>query len=66
MSDLQLEQRLRELEKDFAVLKSQYETQSKELNNLKGGVSRGLWIIGGGFITAAVSWIVAGGFMNAK
>ena len=29
--------------------------------NLKGGINRGLWILGGGFITAFVMWITNGG-----
>lgn len=37
-------------------------TQLEEnYKNLKGGINRGLWILGGGFISAFVMWITNGG-----
>jgi hypothetical protein len=32
-----------------------------KLDNFSSGINRGLWIIGGGFITAFITWIVGGG-----
>lgn len=61
---LDVEERLRHLEKDLAVTQSQLEALQKRQDNLSGGINRGLWILGGGFITAAVSWIVSGGLIK--
>jgi len=32
-----------------------------KLDNFSSGINRGLWIIGGGFISAFITWIVGGG-----
>ena len=60
MSD-DTQERLRELEKQLAVLTALVENQNKEITSLKGGISRGLWIIGGGFLTSLITWIATGG-----
>lgn len=45
----------------IAVLEEKVETLTKKIDNLNSGINRGLWIIGGGFITSIVAWIVSGG-----
>lgn len=54
-------ERLRKLEVQFALMSQTLEQQQKKLDNLNSGINRGLWIIGGGFIAAAVSWVTKGG-----
>jgi hypothetical protein len=56
--------RLRELEKTVAVLQVNNKTLGDKLNNLSGGINRGLWMIGGGFISVVVAWVMAGGFIG--
>ena len=73
MTDAQLQ----ELKADLKTIKTQQqdianrlialeinrESDRKELDSFKGGVSRGLWMIGGGFIVAFVGWITRGGLV---
>lgn len=66
MSEELVEKRLRELETELAVLRANTDKQEEEIKGLKGGISRGLWIIGGGFMTAFISWVMAGGLTNVK
>jgi len=54
-------ERIRKLETQCALLQQSLDNQQEKLDNLSGGINRGLWIIGGGFIAAAVSWVVKGG-----
>lgn len=54
-------ERIRKLETQCALLQQSLDNQQKKLDNLSSGINRGLWIIGGGFIAAAVSWVVKGG-----
>ena len=60
--DRDLLDRLRKIETEVALLKAENDTQRRRIENLSGGISRGLWLLGGGFIAAFVSWVVAGGF----
>ena len=61
MSDEQINERLRILELENALLAQEVKQLHSELNNLKGGIGRGLWILGGGFLASVVSWISRGG-----
>ena len=56
--------RLRDLEKTVAVLQANNTTLGDKLNNLSGGINRGLWMIGGGFISVLVTWLMTGGFIG--
>jgi hypothetical protein len=58
--------RLWKLETEVALLKAENDTQRRRIENLSGGISRGLWLLGGGFIAAFVSWVVAGGFSGVR
>lgn len=60
MSESELE-RLRALETQCALMHQTLGRQEKDLANLRGGINRGLWIIGGGFLAGFVSWIIRGG-----
>lgn len=64
MSEDKINERLRKLETDNALLLQQVKQLEKNLSTLNGGISRGLWIIGGGFIAATVSWIISGGLVK--
>jgi hypothetical protein len=55
--------RLRDLEKTVAVLQANNKTLGAKLDNLSGGINRGLWLIGGGIISVVVAWVMAGGFI---
>jgi hypothetical protein len=61
VSDEQVNDRLRALELENALLAQEVKQLHSELNNLKGGIGRGLWILGGGFIASVVSWVSRGG-----
>lgn len=56
--------RLRELEQKVALIEAENRNLKEKLDNLSGGINRGLWIIGGGFVMSMVSWIVGGGFVK--
>ncbi len=66
MSEEQIAERLRKLEVDNALLLQQVKQLEKNVGSLSGGINRGLWIIGGGFIAAIVSWIIGGGLNNGS
>lgn len=53
--------RLREVEKDVAVVQVEVRNLSEKMKAMISGISRLLWIIGGGLISAIVAWIVGGG-----
>ena len=57
----ELEGFYRDLDRSYALLQQRNDTLEKEVANLRGGISRGLWILGGGFIAGFASWIMSGG-----
>lgn len=61
MSEGQVEERLRNIELNNALLAQEVAQLHQDIDTLNSGVGRGLWIIGGGFIAAFVGWIVSGG-----
>ena len=61
MSEDQVDERLRNIELQNALLTQEVAQLHQELDKLNSGIGRGLWIIGGGFIAAFVGWIVSGG-----
>lgn len=54
----QLEERLRLLEIENAKQKEEIKTLQKNQSDLKRGINRGLWLIGGGLFTAGLSSLV--------
>tara|TARA_R110000823_G_C15614897_1_gene466916 strand:- start:318 stop:512 length:195 start_codon:yes stop_codon:yes gene_type:complete len=64
MSEDELASRLRLLEVENAILRQQVLQLIDKVDNLNGGISRGLWILGGGFIMAFGTWIMNGGFLK--
>ena len=63
-----IETQFHELKLEVAVLREkeqnlerELKTQKEIVNNMKGGIYRGLWILGGGFISSIVYWIINGG-----
>ena len=61
MSEGQVEERLRTIELNNALLAQEVAQLHQDIDALNSGVGRGLWIIGGGFIAAFEGWIVSGG-----
>lgn len=62
MSDEQdLQLRVRSLEGKVILLQEKVENLENKVESLNSGISRGLWIIGGGFLAAIVTWITRGG-----
>lgn len=57
-----LEREIADLKLKQALLQQKSDSFERDLRELKGGINRGLWILGGGFITAMVTWIINGGF----
>ena len=64
MSEEQVAERLRNLELDNAVLHEQVKNMETKINSLSSGVSRGLLVLGGGFIASFVTWVVNGGLVR--
>jgi hypothetical protein len=64
MSEDELASRLRLLEVENAILRQQVLQLIDKVDNLSGGIGRGLWILGGGFIMAFGTWIMNGGFLK--
>jgi hypothetical protein len=64
MSEDELASRLRLLEVENALLRQQVLQLIGKVDNLSGGIGRGLWILGGGFIMAFGTWIMNGGFLK--
>jgi hypothetical protein len=64
MSEDELASRLRLLEVENAILRQQVLQLIAKVDNLSGGIGRGLWILGGGFIMAFGTWIMNGGFLK--
>lgn len=55
------EQKIRELSDEVLALKIRNDSLQKKLDNLSAGIGRGLWILGGGFLSAIAAWIAGGG-----
>lgn len=67
---MEVDRELRELEKQLvsqnlkiALLEQNFARQTKELDSLKAGINRGLWIIGGGFLSGLGAWVMSGGLL---
>lgn len=56
-----LEKDLQAIRIELAVMTAKQEQLIKKLDGFSSGVNRGLWILGGGFISAVVFWVVNGG-----
>lgn len=50
-----------ELEKELALLKVQLGIVKRDNEYVSNGISRVLWLLGGGLITAVTAWLVSGG-----
>ena len=51
--------RLRELETHVAIIETKLDQTEKNLGEIKGGFNKGLWFIGGSFISGIMAWIVS-------
>lgn len=56
--------KLVKLEAELEASKLTTERLEREIANLKSGIGRGLWILGGGFLTSLVAWVAGGGLVR--
>ena len=68
MSTEEILKRLRDAERDLAVLQTRFDSLKASmhglegrLNGISGGIARILWLIGGAVLTSIVAFIVGGG-----
>jgi|TARA_R110000822_G_scaffold100181_6_gene225733 hypothetical protein len=61
----EIRKRLQQLELREALTEQEMKSLRKTIDGYGSSISRGLWIVGGGFIMAIVSWISQGG-LNGK
>lgn len=64
MPEDQINDRLRVIELQNALLTQEVRQLHTEVDKLSGGIGRGLWILGGGFLASAVAWVINGGLMK--
>lgn len=64
MTDKALEEKLAQLETKVAVMEAENAALKAQVDNLSTGIGRGLWILGGGFMTSVVAWIAGGGLVR--
>lgn len=50
-----------ELRIQHAHLMEKLVQMTTKIDNFSSGINRGLWILGGGFLTAITTWLVGGG-----
>lgn len=50
-----------ELRIQHAQLMEKLGQMTTKMDNFSSGINRGLWILGGGFLTALATWITGGG-----
>lgn len=55
---MDIEERLRVLEIENATQKEELKTIQKKLSSLNSGINRGLWLVGGGIFTTAMTLLV--------
>lgn len=60
------ERQLADLRTQMAVLVTKQDALIKKLDSFSSGVNRGLWIVGGGFLTALVMWVTNGGLHGGQ
>ena len=67
MEDSVMEERLRQMDKEIAEIKTNIAVMQvsltmvrESLDSLNSNLAKILWIIGGGFLTALVGWVVSG------
>lgn len=56
------EKELADLRVQMAVLVTRQEQLIKKLDTFSSGINRGLWLIGGGFLSALIVWLTGGMF----
>lgn len=53
-----------ELKIQIATLLVKIDTLSKTIEGFSTGINKGLWILGGGFLTAIVAFVTGGGLLR--
>lgn len=66
MTEDELQKKILEHELKLALLEERNKNLESKLSNLQGGINRGLWILGGGFIAAFATWVMNGGMSSFK
>lgn len=60
----ELELKIVKIAADLEAEKATTRRLEEEINSVKSGIGRGLWILGGGFLTSLVAWIAGGGLVR--
>jgi L-arabinose isomerase len=56
-----IQKEIAEMDKRLALLEQKMDQIDKNVTNINDNLSKILWIVGGGFVMAAVGWIIRGG-----
>jgi chromosome segregation ATPase len=56
-----IQKEIAEMDKRLALLEQKMDQIDKNVTKINDSLSKILWIIGGGFIMAAVGWVLKGG-----
>lgn len=56
--------RLRELERNYAVMEEKVKTLTEKVDKINGHLSKMLWFVGGGMISSLVAWVMSGGLVK--
>ena len=56
-----IQKEIAEMDKRLALLEQKMDQIDKNVTNINDNLAKILWIVGGGFVTAAVGWVIRGG-----
>ena len=59
-----IQKEIAEMDKRLALLEQKMDQIDKNVTNINANLSKILWIVGGGFIMAAIGWVIRGGLGN--
>lgn len=56
-----IQKEIAEMDKRLALLEQKVDQIDRNVSSINSSLSKILWIVGGGFIAAAVGWVIRGG-----
>lgn len=56
-----IQKEIAEMDKRLALLEQKVDQIDRNVSSINTSLSKILWIVGGGFIAAAVGWVIRGG-----
>jgi len=59
-----IQKEIAEMDKRLALLEQKVDQIDKNVSSINANLSKILWIVGGGFIMAAIGWVIRGGLGN--